>query len=160
MQKVQRVQLRKDSTAYLTHALWSDMLGTHSIWRSNITSSIKWLPSSDQLIYSWVANVTWHQLKCLVSSGPSGVSYLCEPGGPARLPHPRGDSSEGGTSAPEEDGGHPGMAAGRFWTSGRFRIRRSEEWRRDGDHQRVLEQEAILGLPGGTGMAFGQTTHR
>ena len=52
------------------------------------------------------------------------------------------------------------MAAGRFWTSGRLRIREWREWRRDGDHQRVLEQEAILGLPGGTGMAFGQTTHR
>ena len=156
MQKVQRVQLRKDSTAYLTHALWSDMLGTHSIWRSNITSSIKWLPSSDQLIYSWVANVTWHQLKCLVSPGSSGVSYIGEPGGPARLPHPRGDGSEGGTSAAEEDGGHPGMAAGCFGSSGR----RREERRRDGDDERVLEQTAILGLPGGAGMAFGQTTHR
>ena len=51
------------------------------------------------------------------------------------------------------------MAAGRFGTPW-GRIRGSEEWRRDGDHQRVLEQEAILGLPGGTGMAFGQTTHR
>ena len=31
---------------------------------------------------------------------------------------------------------------------------------RDGDHERVLEQTAVLGLPGGSGMAFGQTTHR
>ena len=116
-------------------------------------------PSSDQLIYSWVANVTRHQLKCLVSPGTFGVSYLCKLGGPARLPHPRGDGPEGGTFAPEEDRGHPGMAAGRFGTSWR-RIGGSEEWGRDGDHQRVLEQEAILGLPGGTGMAFGQTTHR
>ena len=99
------------------------------------------LSSSDQLIHSWVANVTWHQLKCLVSPGPSGFGYLSEPGGPARLPHPRRDGSEGGTSAPEEDGGHPGMAAGCFGTSGRWREGRR---RRDGDDARVLEQEAIL----------------
>ena len=52
------------------------------------------------------------------------------------------------------------MAAGCFGTSRRQRSGGWEEWRRDGDHQRVLEQEAILGLPGGAGMAFGQTTHR
>ena len=46
------------------------------------------------------------------------------------------------------------MATSSLRTSGRRREGR------DGDHERVLEQTAVLGLPGGSGMAFGQTTHR
>ena len=90
----------------------------------------------------------------LVHSGAVGVGDLGVPGGPKRLSHPCRHGAEGGQAAVEEDGGHPRVATSSLRTSWRRREGR------DGDHERVLEQTAVLGLPGGSGMAFGQTTHR